>query len=1066
MKKPLRILHLEDDADYSDFVRSLLEQEGIPADLLLASNRPQFEDAIAEKQFDLILADYLVPGFIGIEALRVTRKKHPHTPFIILSGTISEQVAIDSIKAGATDYVLKLWPEGIIPAICRAVQEEEERAQRKRVETELTRRERYFRTLTENSLDILTVVSEDGNFLYTSPSLKRVMGYEAKELAGQNLFSLIHREDLPRVLDTFKSGLKKPNQTVMLEFRFQNKDGSWRYLEAVAQNRLTDPEWEAIVVNSRDITDRKRAEQGLRDSEKQYRLIFDGNPIPMWVFDHETLAFLEVNDAALAHYGYSRQEFLGMTVKDIAPAEEGPAMIEYLHKLLGAETAVSLDLAGVWRHRKKDGTLMDVEIKWSPISFKGRAASLTMANDITERKRIEHRDAALSKLGQSLSSATSPIEAARIIKAVADDLFRWDAFTLDLYSGEHQRIHPTLNVDTDRAGRRFEIPAGNESREPSGMARRVVERGAELLLREEPLVMPGDSIPIGDTSRPSASLMLAPIRSRTRVIGILSIQSYELKAYGPQDLVTLQTLADHCGGALERIRAEQALHESEMLFHSVWQNSVDGMRLTDEHGNMVAVNEAFCKLVGMRRDQLEGKPLSAIYADSENTENILQKYRQRFRDRVIEKHIERRLMLRNGSVVTFEDTNSFVELGGQPSLLLGLFRDITAQKRLEDQLRQSQKMEAIGQLAGGIAHDFNNILTVIHGHASLLIAGGSLTGVSARSAQQIGQAAERAAGLTRQLLTFSRRQVMQPRRLDMNEVVRNISKMLERLLGEDITLQLEYFPQPALVQADAGMMEQVLLNLAVNSRDAMPKGGKLGIKIAMAEVSPADLAQHPEAQPGRFVCVSAIDTGCGIVPENLRRIFEPFFTTKEVGKGTGLGLATAYGIVKQHQGWIDVESELGEGTTFRVFLPVTSEPAPADNDQPGQQTIRGGTETILVVEDEAPVRELVCNLLASHGYTILQAESGQKALLVWKDNKDRVDLLLTDLVMPERLNGRELAEKLWAERPKLKVIFTSGYSADVVGKDFLLRTGLSYLQKPYAPQNLTLMVRNCLDAVN
>jgi CheY-like chemotaxis protein len=365
-----------------------------------------------------------------------------------------------------------------------------------------------------------------------------------------------------------------------------------------------------------------------------------------------------------------------------------------------------------------------------------------------------------------------------------------------------------------------------------------------------------------------------------------------------------------------------------------------------------------------------------------------------------------------------------------------------------------------------VAHDFNNILTVIHGHASLLLSSGKLAGASARSAQQIGQAAERAAGLTRQLLTFSRRQVMQPRRLDMNEVVGNMTKMLGRILGEDIALQLSYSPQPAPVQADAGMMEQVLLNLAVNSRDAMPKGGLLAIRISLLQVDAPHLTHHPEAQTGRFVCLTATDTGCGIPNENLRRIFEPFFTTKEVGKGTGLGLATVYGIVKQHEGWVEVESELGKGTAFKVFLPCCSElPRPAEA-APVEPAVRGGSETILVVEDEAPVRELVCSLLAAHGYNILQAETGLRALELWRDCREKVDLVLTDLVMPNNVNGRELAEKLWAERPELKVIFTSGYSADVVGKDFVLRSGLNYLQKPYHPQKLALAVRECLDAVN
>ncbi len=258
-----------------------------------------------------------------------------------------------------------------------------------------------------------------------------------------------------------------------------------------------------------------------------------------------------------------------MTLKDIRPPEDVPAMIEYLHKFVSEGAPSGVGFAGVWRHCRKDGSVMDVEIQWTPICFEGRAASLAMINDVTERKRIEHRDAALSKLGQSLSSATSPAEAAEIIRAVADDLFNWDAFTLDLYSAELGRISPILNVDTDRNGQRFEIPVRGESREPSGMAQRIIAQGAELILREEPVIMPEDVFPIGDTSRPSASLMLVPIRNRTKVIGILSIQSYRTNAYDQADLNTLQTLADHCGGALERIRAEQALRESEQRFRDL-----------------------------------------------------------------------------------------------------------------------------------------------------------------------------------------------------------------------------------------------------------------------------------------------------------------------------------------------------------------------------------------------------------------------------------------------------------------------------------------------------------------
>ena len=300
----------------------------------------------------------------------------------------------------------------------------------------------------------------------------------------------------------------------------------------------------------------------------------------------------------------------------------------------------------------------------------------------------------------------------------------------------------------------------------------------------------------------------------------------------------------------------------------------------------------------------------------------------------------------------------------------------------------------------------------------------------------------------------------------MNEVICNMTQMLGRILGEDIALQLNYSSQSASVQADASMMEQVLLNLAVNSRDSMPKGGRLVIKISLEKLQAQPFGGLSHPPQGTFVCLSVIDTGCGIARENLPRIFEPFFTTKAVGKGTGLGLATVYGIVNQHQGWIDVESEPGNGTTFKVFIPSTEGETESAGVLICEPSIRGGNETVLVVEDEAPVRELVCNLLAAQGYRVLQAESGVQAIEIWQTSKQNVDLVLTDLVMPNQMNGRELAEKLWAERPHLKVIFTSGYSVDVIGADFVLQRGINYLQKPYPPQKLAVMVRDCLDSNN
>jgi len=389
--------------------------------------------------------------------------------------------------------------------------------------------------------------------------------------------------------------------------------------------------------------------------------------------------------------------------------------------------------------------------------------------------------------------------------------------------------------------------------------------------------------------------------------------------------------------------------------------------------------------------------------------------------------------------------------------------DITDRLNLEAQLRQAQKMESIGQLAAGVAHDFNNMLTVIQGHSGMMLAKTSLAPELLDCAQAIYFAAERAAGLTRQLLMFSRKNVMQPKPLDLREVVGNLSKMLKRLLGETITLEFNPPPELPLVQADTGMIEQVIMNLAVNARDAMPKGGTVTISTNPIEMNDAYVQTHPEARLGAFVCLRVSDTGCGMDSATMARIFEPFFTTKAVGKGTGLGLATVYGIVKQHEGWIEVNSEIGQGTTFNVFFPASGEPVKALPPEAAQATaVRGGHETILVVEDEPVLRDMAHLILQDCGYHVLEAGSGTEALQVWERNPDGIDLMLTDVVMPGGMSGRELAVRLLASHPRLKIIFTSGYNVEETNTDFFRRGGAVFLQKPYTRTDLAKAVRECL----
>ncbi len=395
--------------------------------------------------------------------------------------------------------------------------------------------------------------------------------------------------------------------------------------------------------------------------------------------------------------------------------------------------------------------------------------------------------------------------------------------------------------------------------------------------------------------------------------------------------------------------------------------------------------------------------------------------------------------------------------------IVGVAKDITEYRKLEDQLRHSQKMDAIGQLSGGMAHDFNNLLTVINGYVELLCLEDEFTGESAEAIQQIGSAAKRATELTRQLLTFSRQQKMQVMALDLNEVVGNMARMLSRILGDDVAVRYRYAPGILPVSADSGMLEQVLLNLVVNSRDAMPEGGELTIETAQVSVEADQISDRPDAQPGTFVSFSVQDSGEGIDPEVLSHIFEPFFTTKDVGKGTGLGLATVYGIVQQHGGWVDVSSDVGKGTAFRVYLPVGELTSTAVKTSANAGVSRVGSETILIVEDESGVRMLVSLALRHAGYQVLEASSGEEALEIWRTERERIQLVLTDYVMPDGMNGRQLSERLLQDEPTLRVIFTSGFSKEIAGADFDLKEGVNFLAKPFELTQLTNTVRRSLD---
>ncbi|VTR91561.1 multi-sensor hybrid histidine kinase : PAS/PAC sensor hybrid histidine kinase OS=uncultured bacterium GN=ACD_75C00374G0005 PE=4 SV=1: PAS_3: PAS_4: PAS_8: PAS_3: HisKA: HATPase_c: Response_reg [Gemmata massiliana] len=849
----------------------------------------------------------------------------------------------------------------------------------------------------------------NGAIRYANPSCARFLGYEPAGIFGTDGLSYVHPDDRDRVRTAFVAGSARPGTAFTEMYRVRQKSGSWNWLEARSVNLLAEPGigsvvtsyrdmtrernvedalraamqgsldavfvlasdrdangcvtdfvitdvnangerliamdrdhvvgrrlckvlpvnrtggyfdryvrvvetgepleeefpittddgralWlhhqvvragDGVVITTRDVTARKNDEGALRRSEEQYRRLFEASPHPMWVFDTGTLGFLAVNDAAVARYGYTRDEFAHMTIKDIRPVEEIPALVADLQAPVRSR---------VWRHRWKDGTVRLVEVTGHNLEYDGRPGRLVLAHDVTDRQRAENE----------VRAWKARYEAA--VRATGQVLYDWDAGTNRLSWGGNSEAtlgYPEPELPADLAG------------------------WAEL-------IHPDDRGAFGDEIR-------------------------------------------RCGTARSPFRLE---------------------------------------------------------------------YRVRRKD---------------GTYITVYDQGHFVPdpNGRLTERVVGFVADVTDRKRLEEQYRQAQKMEAVGQLAGGVAHDFNNLLTVINGYSDIILTMLHAHDPARPMVEAVKRSGDRAADLTRQLLAFGRQQVLQPQVLDLNAVVGETAQMLRRLIGEDVELVTRPGDPLLLVRADPGQVNQVLMNLAVNARDAMPTGGTLTIETRNEVLEAGTAPDGAEMRAGPYVRLSVTDTGTGMTEDVRRHIFEPFFTTKEQGKGTGLGLATVYGIVKQSGGHIEVETVLGHGTTFRVYLPGIG--GMTASQSPGESSAPKGAEVVLLVEDEPGVRGLAELALRKQGYTVLSAASAEEAKAVVTGSERPIDLLVTDVVMPGA-GGRVLAEWLLTTRPQLQVLYMSGYTDDAVVRHGVEAARVNFIQKPFTPSSLARKVREVLDS--
>ena len=765
----------------------------------------------------------------------------------------------------------------------------------------------------------------------------------------------------------------------------------------------------------------------LKDERRQvevslnlFRTLLDRSNDGIEVIDPETGRFLDVNETTCQRLGYTRAELLSMKVPEI---DDGGVTFASWSKNVDEIHRNGFKIFES-RHRRKDGSSFPVEINVSWVKL-DRDYLIANVRDITERKKLE---AEVAMREQRLNAFFTSAPAGMVL---LDKQLRYVQIneTVARINGVAMNDHLGKTV-------REVLPKLASVAEP--LLQKVLATGEPLLNIE----LSGET-----PSQPG-------------------VTRHWLESFFP---INGKSGSPDGVGAIfveisERKQAEQELQWKTALLEAQMESALDGILVVTNQGRQILQNQRMKDLWKFPPHIAESKEdaVQVEFAAKQlkNPAQFAAKiiHLNAHPDEVSRDEIE----LVDGTILD-RYSSPVRDKAGTHFGRIWTFRDITEQRKLEAQFRQSQKMEAFGQLAGGVAHDFNNLLAVIQLQVGLLKSEKNLSLEQIDLAGGIENAAQRGANLTRQLLLFSRQQNMQPRKLKLKDAVDNILKMLQRTLGEQIQLRFKSSAENLVIRADPGMIDQILLNLAVNARDAMPKGGQIIIETSAVEFDDVTAKQFDQGRPGSFVCLGITDTGCGIPPEILPRIFEPFFTTKEVGKGTGLGLATVFGIVQQHKGWIKIDTEVNRGTTFRVYLPRPTKTPDTTFLRSSLETERGGDETILLVEDEPALRTTMRAALSRLGYRVLEASSGDDALEVWNQHRDEIHLLLTDLVMPGGITGKDLADRLLKQNSKLKVIYTSGYSAEITAKELILEEGVNFLTKPFVLQKLAQTIRKILD---
>ena len=1094
MTAALNILVIEDNrADFLLIMRHLKEC-GLPANCSCVDDRDSLARLFEGGSWDVILFDYNLPNLDFHESFVYLRRLVPDLPVILVSGSIGEDQAVDLLMLGVSDFVLKHNLSRLVPAIERTLQELAERRGRLAAEAGLRERELRFKSLFEKSpIAIGLGDGESSKLIEVNEAWLRLFGYQRPEVIGRSALDLglyvrgKQREEIIRIVT---AGGCLVNEAVQM----RRKSGEILDILYSAEMITLDSR-PCLQVMLTDVTDQKRTFAAIMESERRHRSLFDnmleGYASCRMIFDGEgrpeDFVYLDVNKAFGELTGLNG--VVGRRASEVIPGirEDNRDLLEHYGRVARTGQSECFE------------TFVPALGIWFSISVYGaeQGSFIAVFNNVTARKNAEAAQEATIGLLRICNEAQDLRELMSRATAFFQELTACEAVGIRLRDGDDFPYFETAGFPEEFVRKENSLCAfdakGGVLRDADGQPLHDCMCGNILCSRfdsSKPFFTPHGSFWSSCTTRLLAetsptdrqartrnrcngegyeSVALVPLRHRGETYGLFQFNDRRVGRFSAEKIAQYENLVDYISIAFSKLRSDQALLESNRVIQltterlqlatasghlGIWEWDVaDGALVWDARMYEIygVLGASFPGIYRAWEQSLHPEDRATALVALQSALDGETPYDQEFR-----------IQLPNGGVKHIKANGIVIrDSEGAPLRMIGINQDVTERNHLEEQLLQSQKMEAVGLLAGGIAHDFNNILTAIIGYGTLFQMEMADDDPQRANVGEILAAADRAADLTGSLLAFSRKQVIKPRPVNLNQIITKTGKFLRRIIGEDIELKTGFGQEMLTVNVDAGQIEQVLMNLATNARDAMPGGGILSIETEQFSIDAGFIASNGYGVEGDYAHMMVSDTGVGM-EENVRtRLFEPFFTTKEVGKGTGLGLSIVYGIVKQHGGFTDVTSEQGVGTSFSLYLPMIKAVEPKKTPV-GCELPAGGTETILVVDDDASLRELSRKVLVQFGYTVITAEDGRDAVNKFRECRDTISLILLDIIMP-KMNGKEALEEIRKLSPESRIIFISGYSADIVYTRGMLDEGFEFLSKPISPVKLLQKVREVLD---